>query len=231
MATNALPPGQYEFESFPRFGLRKFAYRFPKDTARIELKVGGDVGEPITLADEILALPRVDQTSDFHCVTTWSRRDQRWSGFRFRDLYQRLVVPRARPHDGATFVIFKSQDGYATQLPLEDLMADDVLLADRLNGEPLGVEHGAPLRLVAPAHYGYKNAKHISTIEFWRDESHFRSPALKFMDHPRARVALEERGIGVPGVVLRYLYRPLVRPAAWLFRHALKRHRSRGITE
>jgi DMSO/TMAO reductase YedYZ molybdopterin-dependent catalytic subunit len=92
---------------------------------------------------------------------------------------------------------------------LEDLMADDVLLADTLNGEKLTIDHGAPLRLVAPAHYGYKNVKHIHMIEFWEDGSHFRFPLPypNLMNHPRARVALEERVNYLPQRVVRSLYR------------------------
>ena len=131
--SNALPPGQHELKGFPRVGLAQFANRFPKEIGRVELKISGDVGESVTLQAELRDMPRVEQTSDFHCVTTWSRRAQRWGGFRFSDLYRRLVVPRAHPQDGATFVILKEQDGYATRLPLEDLLADDVLLADRHN--------------------------------------------------------------------------------------------------
>jgi DMSO/TMAO reductase YedYZ molybdopterin-dependent catalytic subunit len=219
-----LPPGQYELDQFPRFGLIQFANRFPKETREISLKITGDVDESITVSDELRHLPRVDQTSDFHCVTTWTRCSLRWSGFRFSDFYERIVVPRARPQPDATFVILRCQDGYVARLPLADLLADNVLFAERLNGEPLPIEHGAPLRLVAPAHYGYKNAKHVKAVEFWRDDRNYRSAALSFMDHPRARVALEERGRGFPGWFLRYLYRPLVRPAILLFRRALDRH-------
>lgn len=219
-----LPPGQYELEEFPRFGLSQFANRFPKETRQISLKITGDVDESITVADELRHLPRVDRTSDFHCVTTWTRCSLRWSGFRFLDFYQRIVVPRARPQPDATVVILRGEDGYASSLPLADLLADSVLLAERLNGELLQIEHGAPLRLVAPAHYGYKSAKHVYGVQFWRDDRNYRSPAFRFMDHPRARVALEERGRGVPGWVLRQLYRPLVCPAIWLFRRALDRH-------
>lgn len=219
-----LPPGQYELDEFPRFGLSQFINRFPKETRQISLTITGDVGESITVADELPQLPRRDQTSDFHCVTTWSRRSLRWSGFRFSDFFARIVVPRARPRADATFVILRGQDGYATSLPLADLLADDVLFADRLNGEPLPIEHGAPLRLVAPAHYGYKSAKHVNGVEFWRDDRHYRSPTpFRFMNHPRGRVALEERGTGAPGWLLRYLYRPLVRPTIRQFRRALDR--------
>lgn len=225
MGEMRLPPGQYELDRFPRFGLSQFAGRFPNETRQVELKITGDVDESVIVSDELRHLPRVNQTSDFHCVTTWSRRSLLWSGVRFSDFYERIVIPRARPQGDALFVVCRCQDGYASSLPLADLLADSVLLADRLNDAPLPIEHGAPLRLVAPAHYGYKNPKHVCAIEFWRDDRRYRPPTpFRFMNHPRARVAFEERGRGVPGWVLRYLYRPLVRPGIWQFQHALERH-------
>jgi DMSO/TMAO reductase YedYZ molybdopterin-dependent catalytic subunit len=223
--TAGLPPGQHALDEFPRFGLTWFANRFPKETRQIQLTLTGDVLESATVSHELLELPRVEQTSDFHCVTTWSRRSLRWSGFRFTDFFERIVVPRTRPQPDATFVILRCQDGYATTLPLSDLLADSVLLADTLDGAPLTIAHGAPLRLVAPAHYGYKNAKHVSGVEFWKDDRRYRSPTLRFMVHPRARVAFEERGSGVPGWILRYLYRPLIGFTIRQFRRALERHR------
>ena len=92
-----LPPGQYELDEFPRFGLSQFARRFPNETRQVYVKITGDVGETITVSDELRHLPRIEQTSDFHCVTTWTRRSLRWSGFRFSDFYERIVVPLARP--------------------------------------------------------------------------------------------------------------------------------------
>jgi DMSO/TMAO reductase YedYZ molybdopterin-dependent catalytic subunit len=157
-------------------------------------------------------------------VTTWSKRGLRWSGFRFRDFYRTIVEPKAAVQPGAELVVLRSHDGYDQSLPLEDLLAPDVLLADRLGGEPLSIAHGAPIRLVAPAHYGYKNVKHVRSIEFWRDAREYRFAGPGFMDHPRARVALEERGRGVPAWVLRKTYPILVPPIRWLFRVALARH-------
>jgi len=222
--TRKLPPGQYEIAEFPRFGLTQFARRFPKSGAAFELGIRGDVDHPVTITDELQGLPRIDQVSDFHCVTTWTYRSVRWSGFLFADFYERIAFPRARPQQGATFVIFRCQDGYAVGLPLSDLLAPDVLLADRMDGQALSIAHGAPLRLVAPSHYGYKNAKHLRAVEFWRDDRAYRRAAFKFMDHPRARVDLEERGRGLPGPLLRYLYRPLVRPTVRRFRRALEEY-------
>ncbi len=205
-----LPPGQRERANFPRFGLTQFAYRFPKETASFELEVIGKVDHELRLADALRDLPRVEQVSDFHCVTTWSRRSLRWSGVRFLDFYENVIVPKACPHPQASIVAFRGQDGARTGMLLSDLLAPEVLLADRLDGKPLTVEHGAPVRLIAPAHYGYKSVKHLSRIEFRNEEEGYRASGFSFMDHPRARVALEERGLGAPGWFLRYLYRPLI---------------------
>jgi Oxidoreductase molybdopterin binding domain len=188
MNTSAsLPPGQRETPDFPRFGLTPFALRFPTRTDAIHLQIGGDlethtdvgggaddaVGTTVAnavsnaLDGALKSAARVAQCSDFHCVTTWTHKDLHWSGIRFADFYSQIVVPLACPAADATFVVLRGQDGARTSLPLQDLLAPDVLLADRLNGHPLSVAHGAPLRLVAPGHYGYKSVKHLSRIEFW----------------------------------------------------------------
>ena len=129
---------------------------------------------------------RVEQCSDFHCVTTWTRRALHWRGVRFAGFYQQVVVPLAAPSPELTFVVLRGQDGARTCLPLDDLLAPDVLLADRLDVEPLSIEHGAPLRLVAAAHYGYKSVKHLNRIELWGGSANYRPYGLRFMVYPRA---------------------------------------------
>lgn len=228
-----LPPGQFVYPSFERFGLGLFAKRFPSKPERIELSIGGDVASPLTIASELNSLPRIEQVSDFHCVTTWSCLDVRWSGVRFADFYQQIVAPLSKPEDGATFVVFRGQDGYACSMQLADLLAPDVLLADSVEGRGLGIEHGAPLRLVAPVHYGYKNVKHIAAIEFWRDRRHYRFPFPypQLMDHPRGRVALEERARYLPLWLTRLVYRALMPGARRKMRNALQAYRARGGKE
>jgi DMSO/TMAO reductase YedYZ molybdopterin-dependent catalytic subunit len=83
-------------------------------------------------------------------------------------VYEALIVPAARPGFGASarYVIVSALDGMRAGLPIADALADDVLLADTMDGAPLSAEHGAPLRLVAPAHVGYKSVKHVSAIDF-----------------------------------------------------------------
>lgn len=223
--TSPLPPGQRERADFPRFGLGKFANRFPVDPGRTSIALRGDVGQAVEVDSLGDRLARCDQISDFHCVTTWSVRELRWSGFRFADFHFQVALPLACPDDDARWVVFRGADGYRSILPLQDLLADDVLLADRLNGEALGLDHGAPFRLVAPAHYGYKNVKHVETIEYWRDRRNYRFPFPYpgLMDHPRGRVAEEERAQFVPAWLLRPLYRLMVPSAAWRFAAALRR--------
>ena len=179
-----LPPGQRDRPDFPRFGLIQFAGRFPQQTSRPEVEIIGDVEHELLVPSVFDGLPRVEQVSDFHCVTTWSRRSLRWGGVRFVDFYERVIVPQARPLANARFLVLRGQDGARTCCLLEDLLASDVLLADTLDGRPLTVEHGAPLRLVAPAHYGYTSLKHLSRIELRSDDATYRPSAFRFMDHP-----------------------------------------------
>lgn len=224
-----LPPGQREATGFHRFGLPWLALRYPYETSRVTARIGGEVAVPLELEDHWAQLPRSSQVSDFHCVTTWSVRGQHWGGVRFRDFYEQLVVPVACPGTQATLVVFIGQDGYRNALPLRWLLADDVLLADEIDSAPLPVEHGAPLRLVAPAHYGYKNVKHICAIEFHRDaRRHHRIPGPIFMSHPLGRVAFEERGRGLPGAAYRAIYRPLIPMTVRAFRSGTRLHRRRA---
>ena len=220
--TSPLPPGQRELPNFPGFGFSRLARRAPHEGTELILELSGDDGGSDRVrAGELDALPRVEQVSDFHCVTTWSRRNLRWGGFRFRDFYESILVPRVSPSPKAQFVIFHGSDGYATSLLLHDALAEDVLLADTLDGEPLSVEHGAPMRIVAPAHYGYKNAKHLAGIEVRRDRRIRRPFIYRLIDHPRGRVAFEERGVGAPGWLLRYAYRPMIKNTIRKHRRAL----------
>ncbi len=200
----ALPPGQKESDIFPRFGLPKYANRFPKELKKIRFSIGGDV-EDFKISEDLNSLPRVNQISDFHCVTTWSKLNLNWSGYKFNDLYRTLVLPKVK--NEITFVVLKAQDGYKTSLPLQDLMNQNVLLADQLDNQPLNLEHGAPIRIIAPDHYGYKNIKHIDRIDFYTKKQIVKQGFLSFMDHPRARVAYEERASKGPGILFRWLYK------------------------
>lgn len=203
-SNKTLPPGQKASDVFPRFGLPQYANRFPTEIDEIRFLIGGDL-EEFEMSDELISLPRINQISDFHCVTTWSKRNLNWSGYRFNDFFSTLILPKVSKE--IKFVVLKAQDGYKTSLPLSDLMNLNVLLADQLDNKPLSIEHGAPIRIIAPDHYGYKNLKHIKRIEFFSKEQTVKQGFLSFMDHPRARVAFEERARKGPGIIFRFLYK------------------------
>ncbi len=205
--TAALPPGQHPIHDFPRWGLPQFVRQRPALPPHPRLWLGGAVTHPqeVGLEQGLETVTRREQVSDLHCVTTWTRCGLHWSGWRLRDVYEQIVVPRARPRGEVRFLVFRGFDGYRTWLPLEDALAPDVLLADRLDGRPLSRAHGAPLRIVAPAHYGYKSTKHLCAVECWDDP--LDPPTQDWREHPRARVALEERGEVLPGWMYRTVYR------------------------
>lgn len=223
-----LPPGQQVRAQFPRFGLNPYARKFPSEPCSRALRIRGDVAREIVIANPFEGLPRVEQTSDFHCVTTWTCQGLRWGGVRFADVYRQLIVPQAQPREGIRVVVLRGQDGYRVAIPPDDLLASDVLIADTLDSEPLSLDHGAPMRLVAPAHYGYKNVKHLDRIELWRDYRSYHPAGFRFMEHPRARVAHEERGQWIPGWILRYLYRPLIGTTVERFARASAEQRRGG---
>lgn len=131
-------------------------------TERWELRVEGEVEEPLRFGwDGFLALPQADDVSDFHCVTGWSRLDMRWQGVAFETL-----AALARPTLAATHVMFHSYDGYSTNLPIEEALKPDVILAHRVDGEPLPTEHGGPVRVVTPQLWAWKGAKWVRRVEF-----------------------------------------------------------------
>ena len=204
----------------PRFGMRPGLAppAVPDDPT---LTITGDVGERMVLgADELSQLERVDIQADFHCVTTWSVLDLQWSGWRLRDLWNDVVKPRANPVAGVTHIRAISADGYSSALELDDALMDDVLVADQLGGRPLEPVHGAPLRLVAPAHYAYKSVKHLAALTL-----HTGAPRTSggSMQHPRARVEHEERNGRIPGRLLRWPYRLLIVPTAMWAQRALRK--------
>jgi len=110
---------------------------------------------------EFLELPRVEVTSDIHCVTRWSRYDNRWEGVAVSEILRRVNVP----HE-AVAVMAHTQEGYTTNIPLADLNAEDALLAIKHDGQDLPPEHGGPCRLLVPKLYFWKSAKWIRTFEF-----------------------------------------------------------------
>ena len=222
-----LPPGQHAIDGFPRFGTH-FAKPPPAVPDEAAVEVGGAVtaASRVPLAD-LAPLARRELDADFHCVAGWTAIGLRWEGVAFSTFYETVVEPRLLPGAVVTHVRFGGLDGYHSVVLLEDALADDVLLADRLGGRPLDADHGAPLRLVSPRQYGFINTKHLCRIEVLTAEpaERYRTAtriaqqglrALGFTPHPRARVWEEERGGVLPNAVARPLYRVLTPPIAKL---------------
>ena len=111
--------------------------------------------------EQFLALPRTEVHCDIHCVTRWSRLDNRFEGVPIREIMKRV---RLRPE--ATFVMIHADPDYTTNLPLADLVDDDVVLALKHDGQDLTPDHGGPLRLVVPKLYFWKSAKWLRGFEF-----------------------------------------------------------------
>jgi DMSO/TMAO reductase YedYZ molybdopterin-dependent catalytic subunit len=216
-----LPPGQRALAGAPpRFGLDEFIKRSVAVPSDWRLLIDGDVEAPLELGlDDILAAGRTDRTLDLHCVTTWTATDLVWSGATFHDVWHRVIVPRARPKPGVAHVLATAFDGFQAALPLEELLAPDVLLADRLGGRPVPLDHGAPLRLVVPQLYGYKNVKHLCRLSLLHEPATV--PVSRALAHPRGRVDLEERS----GVGMQRFWRLLYRLLVPLFLRQARRHR------
>ncbi|MBM9594502.1 sulfite oxidase-like oxidoreductase [Roseitranquillus sediminis] len=128
---------------------------------RFRLDVDGLVRNRLSLDWEALqALRQTTLRSDIHCVTSWSRYDNDWTGVRTREL-----MARADPVAEAGHVILHGHDGYTTNLPIADFVTADSILATHWQGEPLEREHGGPLRAVVPHLYFWKSAKWLKRIE------------------------------------------------------------------
>ena len=110
--------------------------------------------------EEFRALPVMTNTSDFHCVTAWSRLDNRWEGVSTRE-----ALGLVQPTSEARFVMVHGENDYTTNLPLEAILEDDCLFAWSHDGEPLTPMHGGPLRLIVPKLYAWKSAKWVTGIE------------------------------------------------------------------
>jgi DMSO/TMAO reductase YedYZ molybdopterin-dependent catalytic subunit len=157
--TDRLPPGQHLVTNWPVLDLgQQPLIPQPEWT----LQIVGGVENPVKLDwDAFHRLPQSKKLSDIHCVTTWSRYDNRWQGVSTHDLLD-LVMPRPE----ANFVMLTSYDGYTTNLPLADFASEDGILATAWEGEPLTRDHGGPMRLVIPHLYFWKSAKWLRRIEF-----------------------------------------------------------------
>ena len=154
-----IPPGQSRTRKWPVLDATGTP-AVPLDSW--ELRVFGLVDQPYRLTlDEFRELPRVQVFADFHCVTRWSRLGNLWEGVSTRTLLERSGVASK-----AKFVILHAYDNnWTTNLPLEEFLAEDALLTDVHDGEPISADHGGPVRAMVPRLYAWKSAKWINGIE------------------------------------------------------------------
>jgi DMSO/TMAO reductase YedYZ molybdopterin-dependent catalytic subunit len=152
-----VPPNQVVTSKFPVLSI--------SNTPRVsreefELKIVGSVDNPLTLKWEDLMrnFPKVEKVLDFHCVTGWSRLEDKWEGIPFKSV---LEIAKPRGH----FLVLHSYDGYTTNVPIDYAMREDSLLAFGFNGNPLDPDHGGPLRALIPYLYAWKSAKWLHIIE------------------------------------------------------------------
>jgi DMSO/TMAO reductase YedYZ molybdopterin-dependent catalytic subunit len=221
-----LPPGQHRIDGFPRFGthLARPAPPVPIDPV---IEISGAVARSFTVPLAALAtLPRRELTADLHCVAGWSATDLQWEGVAFESFYRLIVEPSARGDAPVTHVVFGGLDGYRSVVSIDDALAEDVLIAEHLDGRPLDGDHGAPARLVSPSQYGFVSLKHLCRIELHTAEpaekhgapSRFAEVMLRSLikPHRRARVWEEERHRHLPARLVRPVYRLLIPPIAFL---------------
>lgn len=158
-SADRLPPGQRKVANFPVLDMGIQPEVAPVDW---RLKIHGLVENPVTLDwEQFMALEQFADTSDFHCVTTWSQYDMEWRGVSFFTLTE-LVKPK----EEVTHVFYKGYDGYSTNPTFDAVMDDDTLIAHTWNGAPVPVEHGGPARVIIPKLYAWKGAKWVSEIIF-----------------------------------------------------------------
>jgi DMSO/TMAO reductase YedYZ molybdopterin-dependent catalytic subunit len=191
------------------------------------IEISGAVAKPFALPlAEVATLPRRELTADLHCVAGWSATNLHWEGVAFETFYRMIVEPSLPPNTSVTHIVFGGLDGYRSIVTIEDALAEDVLIAERLDSRPLDGDHGAPARLVSPNQYGFISTKHLGRIELHTAppaETYHPAPVIQLSlqlvkPHPRARVWEEERHRYLPAWLVRPVYRALIGPIRRLSR-------------
>jgi DMSO/TMAO reductase YedYZ molybdopterin-dependent catalytic subunit len=165
LRANRLPPAQSRTKNWPVLDASGAPH---VDLARWRFRISGLAGKQVEWTwEEFLALPRRRVFADFHCVTRWSRLGNLWEGVTTRELLAR--AGGARPE--ARFALIHAYDrDWTTNLPLDDLLAEDALVATHHDGEPITAEHGGPARLIVPRLYAWKSAKWVAGIELLSED-------------------------------------------------------------
>lgn len=171
-----LPPGQSLTQKFPvlHYG------RTPNTDLTIwDFRIFGQVEMERTWNWEAFnELPRTRVTLDIHCVTRWSKFDTIWEGVLLKTLVDKgIVVPKSE----ARYVVQHCEFGYTTNLPLEAMLQENVLLATHYDGEPLPIDHGWPLRVVVGS---FSDRSESYNGYFWKGGKWLRALELRADDEP-----------------------------------------------
>lgn len=153
-----VPPGQRVLQELKPMGGR------PGDPrpSRFRLAVHGLVEKPLSLSLSDLAQSGpVTLPLDVHCVTGWSVLGAKFHGVRLEDIAQKAGVKK-----GARHVIFEAAHGYTANIPIDEALHPEVLIAWELDGKRLPRAHGAPVRAVNPLLYFWKSPKWLTGIKF-----------------------------------------------------------------
>lgn len=158
---NRIPPGQSRTRKWPILD----ASGTPKiDITKWRFQMVGLIGNEVSFSwGEFQKLPRVKVFADFHCVTRWSRLGNVWEGVSTRTLAE--LAGGIKPE--CKYVLAYGYDyGWTTNMPLEEFLSEDALVALTHDGDPISAEHGGPARLIVPQLYAWKSAKWIAGLEF-----------------------------------------------------------------
>jgi sulfoxide reductase catalytic subunit YedY len=143
--------------------LTQFGTMGPTDVAvdlkTYRLKVTGAVGHPLSLSyDQILKYPSLTEVVLLICPGFFSNNG-RWTGVNLKVLLQEAEAKKE-----AKYLDINGAHGKGVRIPLEDIDRKRILLAYRVNGEPLPQKHGFPLRLVYEDAYGFDWVKYVDEI-------------------------------------------------------------------
>lgn len=155
-----VPPGQSIVENWP---VLTYGPTPRIDTATWTLAIDGEVAKPLELSWEAFnMLPKTRLVTDIHCVTRWSRLGMPWEGVSIDELIRATggLTPKAH------YLIAHSYGGYSTNVPVDEIVNGQAMVATHADGKPLSPEHGGPARLFVPHLYFWKSAKYANQLTF-----------------------------------------------------------------
>jgi DMSO/TMAO reductase YedYZ molybdopterin-dependent catalytic subunit len=166
LTQETLPPGQQLVarDKWPIIGEREPL----NSTAPWTLRLSGRIECPQILSlGDLESMPQTTLVMDIHCVTRWSRQKMTFTGVQLSDL-----IEKVSPASDARFVSFvaRSARNHSTSLLIDEACEMKTLIALAVDGEPLPINHGGPIRNIVPGRYFYKSVKWLQEIEFMTED-------------------------------------------------------------